>query len=66
MSSGASELMLNLLKELALLKKLDEKHLESPESDLGNAEYDARQLRRREITDQIKSLGSTANEESHN
>jgi hypothetical protein len=63
MSSSASQLMLNLLKELASIKKLDEKHLEFPESNPGSVEYGARQLRRREITDQIRTLGSTAKEE---
>jgi hypothetical protein len=57
MNSRPSELMLDLLKELALLKQLDEHHLGSPTSELGNAEYDARRLRRKEISDRIRALG---------
>jgi len=57
MSAKPSELMLDLLKELALLKELDEKQHGLPTSDLEIAESERRQVRRREISDQIKALG---------
>ncbi len=56
MSTKSSELMLDLLKELALLKELDEKLSKLPKSDTGNAEFERRQMRRQEICDQIKAL----------
>jgi hypothetical protein len=56
MSAKPSELMLDLLKELALLRQLDEKHQEHLNSDMGNAELEGRQRRRLEISDQIKAL----------
>jgi hypothetical protein len=56
LSAKPSELMLDLLKELALLKQLDEKHQGQPKSDTGNAEFEGRQTRRQEICDQIKAL----------
>ena len=56
MSAKSSE-MLNLLQELSLLKKMDEKNERTPDSALEIAEFEGRQARRREISDQIKSLG---------
>jgi hypothetical protein len=56
MSTKPSEMMLDLLKELAFLKQLDEKHDGLPKSDTGNAEFEGRQTRRQEICDQIKAL----------
>lgn len=59
MSTDQSEQMMELLKELALLKKLEEK--ESGEgSDVDAAEIESRENRRREITEQIKALGEAA------
>ena len=54
-----SETMMSLLKELALLKELDEKS-EASKSEDEAAEFEARQNRRQEITEQIKALGETA------
>ncbi|HXM66248.1 MAG TPA: hypothetical protein VN911_05915 [Candidatus Acidoferrum sp.] len=56
--SAQSETMMNLLKELALLKELDGKS--ETESDAAASEQEARKNRRREITDQIKALGEAA------
>jgi len=58
--SEQSETMMNLLKELALLKELDEKSDTEPKSETEALELEARQNRRREITDQIRDLGETA------
>ena len=59
MSTDQSEQMMELLKELAMLKKLDEK--ESGEgSDVDPAELESREARRLEITQQIKALGEAA------
>ena len=57
MSTKASEQMMVLLKELAVLKELDEKHETGAGSNVDNAELESRQNRRREITEQIKALG---------
>jgi len=57
MSTKASEQMMVLLKELAVLKELDTKHETGAESNVENAELESRQNRRREITEQIKALG---------
>lgn len=57
MSTKASDEMMVLLKELAVLKELDEKHESETGSDVDNAELESRQNRRREITEQIKALG---------
>ena len=54
-----SETMMSLLKELALLKELDEKS-EASKSEGEAAEFEVRQTRRQEITEQIKALGETA------
>jgi len=56
MSAKSSE-MLNLLQELSLLKKMDKENERTPDSELEIAEFEGRQARRREISDQIKSLG---------
>jgi hypothetical protein len=57
MSTESSEQMMELLKELALLKKLDEKQESGEGSDVDIAELESRENRRREITEQIKALG---------
>ena len=57
MSTKRSEQMMDLLKELALLKELDEKHEAGSGSDLEIAELESRKKRRHEISEQIKSLG---------
>jgi hypothetical protein len=59
MSTESSQQMMELLKELSLLKKLDEK--EGGEvSDGDIAELESRENRRREITERIKALGEAA------
>jgi hypothetical protein len=58
--SSQSETMMNLLKELALLKELDEKSDQKSKSEKQGTEFEARQNRRQEIADQIKALGETA------
>ncbi len=58
--SSQSETMMNLLKELALLKELDEKSAQKSKSEKQGNEFEARQNRRQEIADQIKALGETA------
>ena len=55
MSAKSSEL-LNLLKEVAFLKELDEKYASQPKSENEISEFEGRQTRRREISDQIKAL----------
>ncbi len=57
MSLGESEEMMDLLKELALLKRMDEDQTSGEGSDLEIAERESREKRRREIAEQIKSLG---------
>lgn len=57
MSTKQSELMMDLLKELAMLKELGEKHETGAGSDVDPAELESRRNRRREITEQIKALG---------
>jgi hypothetical protein len=54
--------MMDLLKELALLKQLDEKSEQEAGSSLPTAEFELRQHRRREITNQIKTLAEPASE----
>lgn len=56
MSTKPSELMMDLLKELALLKEQDEKQ----GTELDSSESESRQNRRREIGEQIKALGESA------
>lgn len=53
MSTSPSEVMMDLLKELALLKQLDGQHEQITESNL---DLPGREGRRREIADQIKAL----------
>jgi hypothetical protein len=57
MTAKSSEAMMDLLKELALLKQLDEKSERGEGEALDISEFEVRQKRRREITDQIKALG---------
>ncbi len=58
--SVPSENMMQLLRELALLKESDAKYESSSASELDISEFERRQNRRREITDQIKAMGGTA------
>ena len=62
MSAESSEAMMDLLKELALLKQLDEKSESEAGSSLQTSEFELRQDRRREITKQIKTLAEPASE----
>jgi hypothetical protein len=55
--STPSEQMMDLLKELALLKQADEKHENGSGSEADAAELESRKKRRQEISDQIKALG---------
>ena len=56
-SANASELMMGLLKELSLLKQMDETYETGPKAGLDTVEFERRQKRREEIADQIKALG---------
>ncbi|HVR24433.1 MAG TPA: hypothetical protein VMU26_14055 [Candidatus Polarisedimenticolia bacterium] len=60
MSTKPSEQMMDLLKELALLKGLDQKYDAGSRTDLETTEFEGRQSRRREISDQIKELAEPA------
>jgi hypothetical protein len=60
MSTESSEQMMELLKELALLKQLDEKEERGEISDENITDLESRENRRREIADQIKALGEAA------
>ncbi|MFZ0420960.1 MAG: hypothetical protein WAM04_22865 [Candidatus Sulfotelmatobacter sp.] len=62
MSAKSSEAMMDLLKELALLKQLDKKSEREAGSNLEISEFELRRDRRREITNQIKTLAEPANE----
>jgi hypothetical protein len=62
MSAKSSETMMDLLKELALLKQLDEKFEREAGSSLEISEFELRQDRRREIANQIKTLAEPASE----
>jgi hypothetical protein len=55
MSTRPSEQMMDLLKELALLKELDGKH--ETGSPVDTIEIESRKSRRQEICEQIKALG---------
>ena len=55
-----SETMMDLLKELAVIKQLDEKYESGPRSELEISEFEKRQNRRQEIADRIKALGESA------
>ena len=57
MSTESSKQMMDLLKELALLKELDQKHETGAGTDADTAELESRKDRRREITEQLKVLG---------
>jgi hypothetical protein len=56
MSSKSSELMMGLLQELAQLKELDKGYESGPRSEVDIAEFNSRQRRRQEISDQMKAL----------
>jgi hypothetical protein len=56
MSTKPSELMLDLLKELTLIKELDQQYEKGPRSGVGGVEFESRENRRREISDQMKAL----------
>ena len=56
MSTKPSELMLDLLKELALIKELDQQYEKGPRSKVAVVEFESRENRRREISDQMKAL----------
>jgi len=45
------------LKELVLLKALDQRHETGSESGADTAEHESRKNRRREIEEQIRALG---------
>ena len=57
MSTKPSEQMMDLLKELSLLKELDEEHETGSASGIDSAELESRKKRRHEICEQIKALG---------
>jgi hypothetical protein len=61
MSAKPSDVMMDLLKELALLRDLDQKYDEGSRTKREIAEFEERQTRRRQITDQIKALAEPAN-----
>jgi hypothetical protein len=54
--TGQSDSMMNLLKELALIK---EQESASPGTHTAE-DWEARRARRQQITDQIRALGETA------
>ena len=60
MSVSNSELMMDLLKEMALLKQLDDVYEKGSKSDSENSEFDARKTRRHEIGEQMKALAEPA------
>ena len=57
MSTESSQQMMDLLKELAMLKELDEKPEKGLGSDVDTADLESRKKRRHEICEQIKALG---------
>ena len=57
MSTESSQQMMDLLKELAMIKDLDEKHETGSGSDVDTADLESRKKRRHEICEQIKALG---------
>lgn len=61
MSAKPSDVMMDLLKELSLLKDLDQQYEGRGKTEREIAEFEERQTRRRQITDQIKALGEPAN-----
>jgi hypothetical protein len=56
MSAKSSELMMGLLQELAQLKELDKEYESGPRSEADIAEFNSRQRRRHEISNQMKAL----------
>jgi hypothetical protein len=58
MSTKPSELMLDLLKELTLIKELDQQYENVPRSGVEVVEFESRQNRRREISHQMKALAA--------
>jgi hypothetical protein len=56
MSTKPSELMLDLLKELKLIKELDQQYEKGSRSRVEVVEFESRENRRREISDQMKAL----------
>jgi hypothetical protein len=60
MSTKPSDQMMDLLKELALLKELDQKYDAGSRTDPETTEFEGRQSRRREISHQIKELAEPA------
>jgi len=50
---------MDLLKELASIKELDERYEKGPRSEVETEEFELRQKRRREIGDQIKTLAES-------
>jgi len=56
MSSSPSEQVLTLLKELSLLKELDSGYEAGSKTGNERTEYELRQHRHREITEEIKAL----------
>jgi hypothetical protein len=61
MSAKPSDVMMDLLKELVLLKDLDQKYDEGSRTKREIAQFEERQTRRQQITDQIKALAEPAN-----
>ena len=57
-STKPSELMMNLLQELAMLKQLDKTYDTGTKVESAAVEFEQRQRRRQEIADQIKTLGA--------
>jgi hypothetical protein len=60
MSGKSSELMMDLLKEMVLLKQLDNDDEKAQKSHSEGNEFDARKIRRREIGEQMKALAEPA------
>lgn len=60
MTANSSEAMMNLLKELALLKTLDVVSESATGSNLETSELALRETRRQEIAEQIKALAEPA------
>jgi hypothetical protein len=60
MSGKSSELMMDLLKEMVLLKQLDNDYEKAQKSGSENHEFAARKIRRREIGEQMKALAEPA------
>ena len=58
-TTPSSEEMKDLLKELVLLKQLDQEHEAGTGANVDPAELESRKIRRQEICDQIKALGGS-------